>query len=313
MKQIKIYSKDDFPVYLPKLNQLYEDLFSGGKGFRARLVQQVSTALGQPDPTWQLLSQTIEFIHNASLLHDDLIDRSSLRRGKPAAWFKYTPEYAVLAGDYLLARVMVNLSRFGRVELIQFTAEVISDLLEGEWIQDSLVRDFDITLAQLDQVHHLKTGSLFKWCLRAPFMAGETYPVEVHSLVREMGHILGLLFQRSDDLLDFNVRNQEGKAILGDLKSGYMNSISVFACQGVDDVTKSRFIRSQTLADVELALGRERWQNVLEQFDAENEKLIQLYHHHVHELMKLLEDQQVSKLLSLLESLPRYLYWREGT
>ena len=101
LKDLKVYSTSDFPTYLPKLNALYDDLFSGGKGFRSKLIQMVSRHLKLEASTVHLLGQTIEFIHNASLLHDDLVDRSELRRSKPTAWLKYTPEYAVLAGDYL--------------------------------------------------------------------------------------------------------------------------------------------------------------------------------------------------------------------
>ena len=172
---LKVYDPSDFPAYLPKLNILYDDLFSGGKGFRAKLVHLFAVRLKLNERSEQLLGQTIEFIHNASLLHDDLVDRSHLRRGKTAAWLRFTPEYAVLAGDYLLARVMVNLSSFGNIKLVQYTAQMISDLLEGEWLQDSLVGDFDVDLSQLDRVHNLKTASLFKWCLRAPFIAQERY------------------------------------------------------------------------------------------------------------------------------------------
>src|ERR1700743_993547 len=114
-QDLKIFDQDDFPKYLPKLNALYDDLFSSGKGFGSKLIQTISKHLKLSDRRVRLLAQTIEFIHNASLLHDDLIDRSPLRRSKTAAWLKYSPEYAVLAGDYLLARVMVNLSRNGNL------------------------------------------------------------------------------------------------------------------------------------------------------------------------------------------------------
>ena len=170
-EDLKIFDRGDFPKYLPKLNALYGELFSSGKGFRSRLIQSIAKHLELTSRQVVLLAQTIEFIHNASLLHDDLVDRSPLRRSKPAAWLKYSPEYSVLAGYYLLARVMVNLSRYGNLRLIQYTAEMISDLLEGEWIQDSLIHDWRVQLNQLDQVHDLKTASLFKWCLRAPFIA----------------------------------------------------------------------------------------------------------------------------------------------
>ena len=191
---VKVYSPKDFPAYLPKLNTLYDDLFSSGKGFRSKLISNIGGHLRLTEDQIKLLCQTIEFIHNASLLHDDLIDRSHLRRGKPAAWLKFNPEYAVLAGDYLLARVMVNLSNYGAISLIKYTSETISDLLEGEWLQDSLVGDWGVKMHQLDQVHKLKTASLFKWCFRAPFIIAEKEDEELHKSLSLMGDIMGSSF-----------------------------------------------------------------------------------------------------------------------
>ncbi len=75
MNNIKVFNQDDFPRYLPKLNSLYDDLFSAGKGFRAKLIQTMSRHLELNARQEHLLAQTIEFVHNASLLHDDLVDR----------------------------------------------------------------------------------------------------------------------------------------------------------------------------------------------------------------------------------------------
>ncbi|HVK61098.1 MAG TPA: polyprenyl synthetase family protein [Bdellovibrionales bacterium] len=310
MKKLKIYDSRDFPAYLPKLNSLFDDLFADGKGFRSALVQKVSSHLALSERPVHLLCQTIEFIHNASLLHDDLIDRSHLRRNKPAAWVKYTPEYAVLAGDYLLARVMVNLSSHGNVQLIQYTAQVISDLLEGEWIQDSLVRDFAITLEQLDRVHNLKTGSLFKWCLRAPFIGAEIYREDVHALLEEAGTILGLLFQRSDDLLDFDVRNYENKAVLGDLKSGYLNSFGVFITRELPADQRERALKSQSLGEFKAALGEKFFDERVAEFDRINTTLIELYDHQLDRLSSLLSDSQRG-LIDELRPLSKPIYWRK--
>jgi octaprenyl-diphosphate synthase len=310
MKSVKIYDSKDFPTYLPRLNSLYDDLFSGGKGFRAKLIGRVSEPLQLNEKLVLLLSQTIEFIHNASLLHDDLIDRSPLRRSKTSAWLKYSPEYAVLAGDYLLARVMTNLSAHGNLKLIQYTSQVISDLLEGEWIQDSLVRDWNITLSQLDRVHNLKTGSLFKWCLRAPFMAQENYNEGLHQLLEELGSILGLLFQRSDDLLDFDVRNYENKALLGDLKAGYLNSFSVFLLENSDENKKSLFLKAQTVEEVKDAIGNNFFDSKLKEFDEKNQSLMALYAHQVERLKDYLPQKEQSLLKELLP-LPTPLYWRK--
>lgn len=309
MKDLKIYSSRDFPGYLPKLNALYDDLFSGGKGFRSKLIHFFAESLSIDEGTEKLLGQTIEFIHNASLLHDDLIDRSALRRGKTTAWLKYTPEYAVLAGDYLLARVMVNLSSHGNIRLVQYTAEVISDLLEGEWIQDSLVKDFDITLDQLDRVHNLKTASLFKWCLRAPFIAIHRDEPLLHETLEEMGTLLGMLFQRSDDLLDFDIRNDEGKALLGDLKSGYLNSFAVFLSRDLDSSNKKAFIQSETLGQLKVVIGETYFDAQVEEFDRLNKNLISRYHSLLEILGSFLTDRQRA-LLVKLEKLPELLYWR---
>ncbi len=306
----KVYDSSDFPAYLPKLNKLYDDLFTGGKGFRAKLIRMMASNLSLDFKAEHLLSQTIEFIHNASLLHDDLIDRSQLRRGKPAAWTKYTPEYAVLAGDYLLARVMVNLSGYGNIKLVQYTAEVISDLLEGEWLQDSVVGDFFVTLEQLDRIHNLKTASLFKWCLRAPFIAQGRYHEDLHQTLEEMGTLLGQLFQRSDDLLDYDIRNDEGKAILGDLKSGYLNSFGAFICQGLSRQDIDRVVKSYTLEDYYNRVGgKAQFDKKLNEFDEINVGLITMYNHHLERLATFLKPEEI-RLIEQLRPLTEILYWR---
>lgn len=307
---LKVFDEKDFPAYLPKLNSLYDDLFTGGKGFRAQLIKMVAENIGSGQRVQHLLSQTIEFIHNASLLHDDLVDRSSLRRGKTTAWLRFSPEYAVLAGDYLLARVMVNLSSFGNIKLVQYTAEMISDLLEGEWLQDSLVGDYQVDLSQLDRVHNLKTSSLFKWCLRAPFIADNRYETGLHTALEEMGTVLGQLFQRSDDLLDFNVRNFEKKAALGDLKSGYMNSFAAFACRNLDGEQRQKLKDCKTLDGFQDAIGGpEAFLAQVKEFDDKNRFLIELYHHQLRLLKNYLAGHEQG-LITNLEPLTDLLYWR---
>lgn len=311
MLDLKLYSPDDFPAYLPKLNHLYDDLFSGGKGFRSKMVISVADALSLKDETKLLLCQTIEFIHNASLLHDDFIDRAPLRRGKTAAWLKYTPEYAVLAGDYLLARVMVNLSRFGNVQLIQYTAEIISDLLEGEWLQDGIIADSSVDLARLDQVHMLKTASLFEWCIRAPFIADENYDKELHEILSDIGKTLGVLFQRGDDLLDFDVRNYEGKKILGDLAGGYLNSFGAFLVEGLDQETKEKLFKVRNREDLFSCINSEHFQERLSAFDQMNQEKIDSYKQSLSALKEKLPAQS-RDLVEDFMPLAELLYWRKA-
>ena len=192
---------------------------------------------------------------------------------------------------------MVNLSEYGNLRLLQYTAQMISDLLEGEWIQDSLVKDFSVTIDQLDQVHYLKTASLFKWCLRAPFLTAEIY-------------LIGLLFQRSDDLLDFDIRNHEGKAVLGDLKSGYINSFSAVLMEDLSKENRELYVHCQTMKGLREVVGEDYFNAKLKLFDDINQSKIDLYGHHLQRLIESLPASQrgVEKELSRL---PRILYWRD--
>ncbi len=307
---LKVYSSQDFPHYLPKLNDLYDDLFSGGKGFRARLTQTVADSLQLPQETTHLLCQTVEFIHNSSLLHDDLVDRSSLRRGKTTAWLKYTPEYAVLAGDYLLARVMVNLSNFGNIQLVKMTSQAISDLLEGEWLQDSHVKNIESSPHDVDRVHLLKTGSLFKWCLAAPFVAKNISDDVAYTLLHRLGDILGLLLQRSDDLLDFDIRNYEQKAIMGDLGAGYVNSFCARLFLEYPLDKKADAARITDLAQFIDYVGHVFFQKHLQKFDAENAALIEDYRNTL-KTLGTLSGGAYAETAATLEPLAELLYWRK--
>lgn len=310
LNEIKIYNQDDFPGYLPKLNDLYDDLFAGGKGFRSQMVCTVGDAISLDKKAEALLCQTIEFIHNASLLHDDLIDRAPLRRSKTSAWLKYTPEYAVLAGDYLLARVMVNLSRFGNLNLIQYTAEIISDLLEGEWLQDSIISERDVSRESLDRVHQLKTASLFEWCIRAPFIAQENYDEKLHLLLSSIGKGLGVLFQRGDDLLDFDVRNDEGKKVLGDLAGGYLNSFGAHLIVGLSEEQRESLFQCRNMEAVYQVVGKEYFESRLENFDSENAMIIEKYKKDLTELAAFLPDGSEA-LIESFSPLAELLYWRK--
>lgn len=307
---LKVYSSQDFPNYLPKLNDLYDDLFSGGKGFRAQLTQTVANSLNVPESTTHLLCQTVEFIHNSSLLHDDLVDRSSLRRGKTTAWLKYTPEYAVLAGDYLLARVMVNLSTYGNIELVKLTSQAISDLLEGEWLQDSHVKNIDSSTKDVDRVHLLKTGSLFKWCLSAPFVAQKIDDGIAYTLLNRIGDILGLLLQRSDDLLDFDIRNYEQKSIMGDLKAGYINSFCAKLFLEFSQERKKEAAAIHDLQRFKEFVGYDFFNENLKNFDAENVELINEYKGALKVLGEL-GGGAYAETANALEPLAKLLYWRQ--
>jgi octaprenyl-diphosphate synthase len=172
------------------------------------------------------------------------------------------------------------------------------------------VKDFTIKLEDLNRVHNLKTGSLFKWCIRAPFIAKERYDEKLHQQLEECGTILGLLFQRSDDLLDFDIRNDEGKAVLGDLKSGYLNSFAVWVLKGVADDAFKRAVHAQSLGEFKSVVGEAHFDSRAAEFDVENQRSIDLYFHRLQEMISSLNEDEKSTL-ELLKQLPQPLYWRK--
>ena len=303
-QDIKIYSSSDFPQELTHLNQIYDSLFSGSKGFRSQLVVQMSEFVSLQANEKKLLAQTIEFIHNSSLLHDDFIDQSDFRRGKTAAWKEFGPEYAVLAGDYLLARVMVNLSKQGHMGLVQLTAETISDLLEGEWLQDNIQLSPSVSFEKMQRIHEKKTASLFSWCLTAPFVYKNYDPCVTNEL-NEIGRLLGLLLQRSDDLLDFNIRNYENKSTFTDLKAGYMNSFSIFA---LEDKSTSDIFDICSEKQFTESLGKALIKTKLEAFDQLNQNLIETA---IGKAQSLVNLKKINPdFLDLITLTAPTLYWR---
>lgn len=305
-KDIKIFSADDFPKELPRLNELYDKLFSDGKGFRGSLVTEVASFLSLSIKEKRLLAQTIEFIHNSSLLHDDLIDQAPLRRGKTAIWKEFGAEYAVLAGDYLLARVMVNLSRQGHIKLVQVTSEAISQLLEGEWLQDSIRFSSDVSDDLMQKIHELKTSSLFSWCLTAPYVY-KNYPDAIIKSLFEIGKNMGLLLQRSDDLLDFNIRNFEGKTSYTDLKAGFLNSFSIQLFSDLE--WTDGFYKITSSSDLYKFVSEPTINAKLQSFDNQNQMLIETIIDQASDLKS--SGKEFKNFYEMVCRITPKLYWRK--
>lgn len=126
-----------------------------------------------------------------------------------------------------------------------------------------------------------------------------------------MGTILGQLFQRSDDLLDFDIRNFEGKAILGDLKSGYLNSFGAFLTRSWSADAREKLKSIRTLPELyALCEGKEKFVVRVNEFDEGNLFLIQLYQHHLQTLTQFLSENE-KPLLQQLQPLSEVLYWRK--
>lgn len=185
------------------------------------------------------LAEITELIHTASLLHDDVIDHSTTRRGAPSANMEFGNKMAVLAGDFLLGRASVALARLRHPEVTELLATVIANLIEGEFMQlqntlhDEATPTFlqGQTLEYYVQKTYLKTASLISKSCRAAALLGDCSPAVVDAAYA-YGRNLGLAFQFVDDMLDFSVSAAElGKPSGADLELGLATAPLLFAWQ----------------------------------------------------------------------------------
>ena len=292
-----------------ELQKIFKTLFSQGKSLRSKLIHIVGSHLSLSEKPLLLLCRITEYIHNSSLLHDDLLDQSAERRNQPAAWLEFSPEQAVLAGDYLLAQVNIYLAEEGSLSLINLTAKTIKDLVKGEFIQRELIKIQHEDIKKVNIVSDLKTASLFKLCLISPFLlTRKDQDFNLESSLNSIGYKLGLLFQRSDDLLDFSIRNKEKKPTLIDLSQNYLNSFSCFLLFDKNETIKNKFRKIKNLEEIRILI--KDFDEKLKDFDAINEKLIKETEEEI-KLLKTILLPKEKELIVDLKKIPEYFYYRD--
>ncbi|KAK9820924.1 hypothetical protein WJX74_008213 [Apatococcus lobatus] len=179
----------------------------------------------------QRVAEISEMIHVASLLHDDVIDEATTRRGLKALNALFGNKVAILAGDFLLARASVTLASLRNTEVIELLSQVIEHLVSGEILQMTVADSELLSLDHYIKKTYFKTGSLMANSCRAIALLGG-HPEPVCDLSWQYGRHLGLAFQFIDDLLDFTSSSSTlGKPALNDLKSGLATAPVLYAAQ----------------------------------------------------------------------------------
>ncbi|NEQ38210.1 MAG: solanesyl diphosphate synthase [Okeania sp. SIO3I5] len=217
----------------PILYAAAEHLFRvKGKRVRPAVVLLISrtTMLNQEiTPKHRRLAEITEMIHTASLVHDDIVDESEIRRGVPTVHSLFTNRVAVLAGDFLFAQSSWYLANLDNLEVVKLLSEVIMDLAEGE-IQQGLHRfDTDLSIEAYLEKSYYKTASLIANSSKAAAIISGT-PPELAQDMYYYGKYLGLAFQIVDDILDFTSATESlGKPACSDLKSGNLTAPTLYA------------------------------------------------------------------------------------
>ncbi|CAJ1957802.1 unnamed protein product [Sphenostylis stenocarpa] len=235
----------------PVLMSAAEQIFSaGGKRMRPALVFLVSRAtaelLGLKELTakHRRLAEIIEMIHTASLIHDDVLDESDLRRGKKTVHQIFGTRVAVLAGDFMFAQSSWYLANLENIEVIKLISQVIKDFASGEIKQASSLFDCDVQLEEYLIKSYYKTASLIAASTKgaAIFSGADS---SISEKMYEYGRNLGLSFQVVDDILDFTQSAEQlGKPSGSDLAKGNLTAPVIFALEKepkLRDIIESEF------------------------------------------------------------------------
>lgn len=195
-------------------------LFAGGKRLRPLLMVLAARLCGYKGDHTSKYAVIFEYLHAATLLHDDVVDGGEQRRGRPAAHSAWDPPTAVLTGDFLLARALSLAADTGLPEVIRTIAAITEQMSQGEIEQ--LNRKGDVSLDEADyrEVIRCKTAVLFQGACRTGALISAS-PAEQVQAFGDYGLHLGMAFQMADDLLDYTVDSEIlGKKVGADLREG---------------------------------------------------------------------------------------------
>ena len=203
---------------IPEMGRYIQN--SGGKRVRPAVLLMASRLSGYKGDRAVLYASVVEFIHTATLVHDDIIDGADLRRGRLAVHSRWGNDITVLLGDYLYIKSMAMALTQDSLEIIRVLCDVTLRMIEGELYQLTKTGDVDITEDEHFEIIRRKTAFLFGGCAQIGGMLGGL-PSEQETALRDYGFNLGIAFQLVDDLLDYTADAAAlGKPIGGDLREG---------------------------------------------------------------------------------------------
>ena len=210
-------------------------LFSGGKRLRPLLMVLSARICGYEGDYEKTFSTALEYLHAATLLHDDLVDEATLRRGKPVAHSKWGNSITVLVGDYLLARALSISAGTGQLRIVQILAELTENMSQGEVHQLMRKGDISLTEDEYKEVIRRKTAMLFEAACRVSAILANA-PEEQENSLAEYGHNLGIAFQMADDLFDYTLQTSDfGKEVGADLREGKLTLPVIHALKQAQD------------------------------------------------------------------------------
>lgn len=237
--------------HAPRIPEVTAHLIeAGGKRLRPLLTLAAARLFGYAGEDHVKLAATVEFIHTATLLHDDVVDESEQRRGRPTANLLWDNTSSVLVGDYLFSRSFQLMVETGSLRVLDILANASATIAEGEVLQLTASRDLSTTEATYIQVVRGKTAALFSAATEVGAViagADETHVKALHSY----GDALGIAFQIVDDLLDYGGSDAIGKNLGDDFREGKLTLPVIKALALADEDERAFWDRTLVRRKVE--------------------------------------------------------------
>jgi octaprenyl-diphosphate synthase len=241
LEEIEVALQQNLNPYLDLVSQIAGHiLFSGGKRLRPLLMVLSARVCGYKGDYDKTFSTIFEYLHAATLLHDDLVDEATLRRGKPVANSIWGNAAAVLVGDFLLARSLAIAAKTNRPQVITVVSGITENMSQGEIHQMMKKGSLDLTEAEYMEIIKRKTAVLFQGTCRAGALIADV-SLQKETALSDYGFNLGIAFQMVDDLLDYTLDTVTlGKEVGADLKEGKLTLPVIYSLKSADEKDRTR-------------------------------------------------------------------------
>ena len=219
---------------------LYNYIFkSDGKKIRSRL-NLIASSSSKNNHRYKLAS-IIELLHTATLVHDDVVDNASTRRGAMSVNSLWSNAHGVLIGDYIYSKAFMLMVEIGKKDILAELADATNDISQGELIQLDAIGNIKISLNKLKKISYFKTGRLFEASAKTGAMLAGANKNFIKN-IGESAKNIGILFQIKDDLLDYSNSSKTGKQSFQDLKEGKVTYPFFFALKNSSQKEKKQLI-----------------------------------------------------------------------
>lgn len=238
LERFNSYFRESIFCNNPRIQEIIDYIMkSDGKHIRPILLLLAAKSCGEITETTYHSAVTIELLHTASLIHDDVVDESKMRRGRPSINAVYDNKMAVLAGDYFLSTALIKSVLTGDMEIISAISGLGRSLAEGELNQLSLAKEIILDEAEYFEVIKKKTASLLSVCMKIGAQSVGASSDLVDSF-EKLGEYLGICFQLRDDIFDYFSTNV-GKPTGNDIREGKVTLPLLFALKNtISDYSK---------------------------------------------------------------------------